>query len=173
MAPIVGYHGTDAATASQILTAKGFDEPHQKGDVDWLGDGIYFFETYSDLVEGKREARDWVSFVKKESSPAILKAVIEPTHCLDMVSDIDDRQAYQAIKKELQRRWEQSGRQPRRFDDRTVFSAIRKRMKVDLIRCLVDAMPARDYDSMSHIVHRPQVQLCVTDRSCIRQVEYA
>lgn len=41
-------------------------------------------------------------------------------------------------------------------------------------RCpnMTDAMPARDYDSMSHIVHRPQVQLCVTDRSCIRQVEY-
>jgi hypothetical protein len=78
---ILGFHGCDKSTADKILSGQ---DPHltpsQKA-YDWLGHGIYFWE--GNLAR----AWDWAHARKAEgklAEPAVLGAIIDLRHCLDL-----------------------------------------------------------------------------------------
>ena len=76
---VLGYHGCDIGTAHALLGGSAFQA--SKRDYDWLGTGIYFWE--SDVVR----AFQWASDPRRRfSNPSVVGAVIELGHCLDLIT---------------------------------------------------------------------------------------
>ena len=76
---VLGYHGCDRETGERILKNEPFLP--SENDYDWLGSGIYFWETNPD------RALDWARQVGSgKSEPFVVGAVIDPGFCLDMIS---------------------------------------------------------------------------------------
>lgn len=78
---VLGFHGTDHATAERVLAGKAGLE-HSTNDYDWLGHGIYFWE-YS-------PSRAWEFALEKKkrreiSKPAVIGAVIAPGVCFNLL----------------------------------------------------------------------------------------
>ncbi len=78
---ILGFHGCDKSTAEKIFSAKDRHlTPSQKA-WDWLGHGTYFWE--GNLAR----AWEWAQAKKAEgkiAEPAVLGAIIDLRHCLDL-----------------------------------------------------------------------------------------
>ncbi|HMN20592.1 MAG TPA: hypothetical protein PKA16_04275 [Ottowia sp.] len=78
---ILGFHGCEKLVAEDILSGA---EPHllpSEKKYDWLGKGIYFWEgSYARAMEWARaKHRDGVI-----ATPAVIGAVIDLRHCLDL-----------------------------------------------------------------------------------------
>lgn len=94
---ILGFHGCDKLTADKILSGQ---DPHltpSQKSYDWLGSGIYFWE--GNLAR----AWDWANARKAEgkiAEPAVLGAIIDLRHCLDLfdLQAMDQvKQAYESL----------------------------------------------------------------------------
>ena len=83
---VLGFHGCDKAVADAVIC--GRDELRaSENDYDWLGHGIYFWENdptraleYALLVK-EHPIRSRVTI----EEPAVLGAVIDPGHCLNLM----------------------------------------------------------------------------------------
>lgn len=83
---LLGFHGTDEATAERVLAGKEHLKP-SKNSYDWLGHGIYFWE-YSPqrALEFAEQAVKSPRFSKgKILKPAVVGAVIDPGQCLNLL----------------------------------------------------------------------------------------
>jgi hypothetical protein len=78
---VLGFHGCDQSVADDLLDGKDFVP--SANDWDWLGSGIYFWET--NPLRGLEFARDWYSR-GKITTPAVVGAVIDLGFCLDLIS---------------------------------------------------------------------------------------
>jgi hypothetical protein len=158
MGNFAGYHGTDEHGASEIERI-GFQDSSAD---NWLGPGIYFFETQS-VFDGLEAAEWWVKTYKKYPRWVILKSEIRAVTVLDLFGSKDDRAKFGSIKQKFLEKHLASGGKEDDFDIKTVFVAIGR--KVEVIRCLVDA--ARLDNFVNFVVGYPQIQICVTKSSCI------
>ena len=82
---VLGYHGCDRQTADKAVL-KGAQILQSDRDYDWLGPGAYFWE--SDPKRALEWAR-WKAEIGHYSEPAVIGAVIDLRHCLDLVSRSD------------------------------------------------------------------------------------
>lgn len=83
---LLGFHGTDEATAERVLSGKDGLRASEN-EYDWLGHGIYFWE-YSPqrALEFARQAlKDKKSSRGKIKKPAVIGAVIDPGVCLNFL----------------------------------------------------------------------------------------
>lgn len=79
---VIGFHGCDKSVRDAVINGENL-KPSQN-DYDWLGNGIYFWEAdpyraYEWAVEASK---------RKDSSvkePAVLGAVLDLGHCLDLM----------------------------------------------------------------------------------------
>ena len=83
---LLGFHGTDEETAEKVLTGKDHLRP-SSNDYDWLGHGIYFWEYSPEramafATEALADAKVTRGKIRK---PAVIGAVIDPKHCLNML----------------------------------------------------------------------------------------
>jgi hypothetical protein len=78
---VLGFHGCDQAVARDLLN--GTDFVPSANDWDWLGSGIYFWET--NPLRGLEFAKEWQAR-GKITEPAVVGAVIDLGFCLDLVS---------------------------------------------------------------------------------------
>ena len=79
---ILGYHGCDRSVGERVLSGElALDGSNQ--DYDWLGPGIYFWES------DPRRTWEWADWKVSRSSyaaPFVLGAVIDLGNCLDMMA---------------------------------------------------------------------------------------
>ncbi|HEV7405065.1 MAG TPA: hypothetical protein VGO11_19130 [Chthoniobacteraceae bacterium] len=83
---VVGYHGCDLAVAELVLSGEA-NLKVSENDYDWLGSGIYFWENDAS------RAHEWAEFVRDHPQvsahlirqPAVIGAVIDLGHCLDLL----------------------------------------------------------------------------------------
>jgi hypothetical protein len=83
---VIGYHGCDQEVAELVLSGEA-NLRVSENDYDWLGSGIYFWENDAS------RARAWAGFVRDEAQlsahlirrPAVIGAVIDLGHCLDLL----------------------------------------------------------------------------------------
>jgi hypothetical protein len=78
---VLGYHGCDRTTAEALLAGTPFTP--SENDWDWLGHGIYFWE--SNPVRGIEFAVEWQAR-GKIAEPYVVGAVIDLGFCLDLIS---------------------------------------------------------------------------------------
>ncbi|UZK64824.1 hypothetical protein [Sphingomonas sp. M1-B02] len=99
---VLGYHGCDKATASRAISGD-ISLLQSDRDYDWLGPGAYFWES------DPQRALEWAQWkvgIGHYSTAAVVGAVIDLRHCLDLVSRDDLKlvsAAYQSFM-EIQRR---------------------------------------------------------------------
>jgi len=78
---VLGFHGCDQSVADDLLSGKDFVP--SANDWDWLGSGIYFWET--NPLRGMEFAKEGRSR-GKVTNPAVIGAVIDLGFCLDLTS---------------------------------------------------------------------------------------
>ncbi len=87
---ILGYYGCDAAVAKKLIDGEPFKK--SENDYDWLGPGIYFWESNPQrALSFAREVRKRTP--AKLKTPAVVGAVIELGLCLDLASEAGIKQA--------------------------------------------------------------------------------
>lgn len=80
---ILGYHGCRSEVAERLLAGGEFQP--SKNDYDWLGPGIYFWQSNPERAlsfareKRKRERAHWKA--------AVVGAVVELGYCLDLTTD--------------------------------------------------------------------------------------
>jgi len=93
---VLGYHGCDKKVAEKLLDGDDF-KPSQN-DYDWLGSGIYFWET------NPKRGLEFAEELKKRKrspqikTPAVVGAVIDMGLCLDLTSSLGVQQVRDAHK---------------------------------------------------------------------------
>ena len=79
---VLGYHGCDESVGEGLLSGEDF-KPSQN-DYDWLGSGIYFWQT------NPRRGLDWARELQQRRSdirtPFVVGAVLDLGFCLDLLS---------------------------------------------------------------------------------------
>lgn len=80
---ILGFHGCDQDVAEQVIAGNETLKPSEN-TYDWLGNGIYFWENnplralkYAQVLKLKSR--------KKINEPAVVGAIIDLGHCLDLL----------------------------------------------------------------------------------------
>lgn len=82
---VLGYHGCDAAIARKAVDGE-IALLQSERDYDWLGPGIYFWES------DPRRAREWAEAKVARgdyAEAAVIGAVVDLQNCLDLVSRQD------------------------------------------------------------------------------------
>jgi len=80
---ILGFHGTDEDVVTQVVSNTQ-DLKASKNKWDWLGHGVYFWEysPYRAMEFARSAQRNPKSKIKR---PAVLGAVLDLGHCLDLL----------------------------------------------------------------------------------------
>lgn len=78
---ILAFHGCDQATAVAVASGQQQLIP-SRNPYDWLGHGIYFWEN------NPERALEWAQSSSKVKTPAILGAIIDLGHCLDLTESV-------------------------------------------------------------------------------------
>lgn len=79
---VLGYHGCDREVAEKLIAGAPF-EPSDN-DYDWLGHGIYFWE--SNAARGYEFATELKAKKNRTVHPYVVGAVIDLDYCLDLLS---------------------------------------------------------------------------------------
>ena len=75
---VLGYHGCDESIVEDVLLGrKGLKTSLNQWD--WLGNGIYFWE------DSYRRALQWAKGSERVNKPAVIGAVINLGHCLNLL----------------------------------------------------------------------------------------
>lgn len=80
---VLGFHGTEQDKVNAVVEGKTAHLRKSEGDYEWLGHGIYFWE--NDPQRGLEWAESG-NTKKKIEHPAVVGAVIDLGHCLDLTS---------------------------------------------------------------------------------------
>ncbi len=85
---IIGFQGCDKSIWDRIVAERGEVLKPSSNDYDWLGAGAYFWENnYERALSFAQYLKDNPPHNKKQSvsEPAVLGAVIDLGHCLDLL----------------------------------------------------------------------------------------
>jgi hypothetical protein len=88
---VLGYHGCSEEAAKALLA--GTDFTPSQNDYDWLGHGIYFWQS------NPLRALEFATETKKRQ-PTVVGAVINPGLCLDLATSsgiVEVRKAHQSL----------------------------------------------------------------------------
>lgn len=94
---LIGYHGCDASVAQSIISSPKKRLKPSENTYDWLGHGIYFWESsasraldFAKEKQKRQQAKGQSSIIK----PAVIGAVIDPGNCLNLL----DQDALDVVK---------------------------------------------------------------------------
>jgi hypothetical protein len=160
MSEIIGYHGTDQQFVDSIQK-NGYS---LSGKNNWFGEGVYFFCDLASISKGETEAKDWAIYVKHFNKWAIFKATIKSSKGADLVENIEMKQKFDLIKKELIDLHLKRGLQLNQFKEQIIFTKLAQE-GFDYIIAMVDGGKKDGYNS--YYIRRPQIQLCVKNIKCI------
>jgi hypothetical protein len=85
---VLGFHGCDKSIRDEIVSKKGVILEPSSNEYDWLGMGSYFWENnYTRALEFATFLMDNQPHNSKQKikEPAVLGAVIDLGHCLDLL----------------------------------------------------------------------------------------
>jgi len=188
---VLGFHGCEKAVAQKAVL-EGVAILQSDRDYDWLGPGAYFWE--SDPTRALEWA-EWKAENGHYKEPAVIGAVIDLRHCLDLVSR-DDVELLRAAHKSFLKVQQKAGlpipknRNPRgakdndrslRFLDCAVFRHLHR-----IIDGLAESEPGfSPFDTVrgmfveggkaysgSGIHRKSHVQIAVRNPACIKGIFY-
>lgn len=157
----VGYHGTDADSATSILKGKKFLPSGSWRD--WLGKGIYFFEFDAHQAFMITKARKRIP----EEKVVVLQSEILSENFLDLLID-EDREFIEKFSRKLidkiKEKEEEIGRW--KHKEGYVLDALYELYPFDLVRAAYLVPRKHTYFLLDYVT--VQIQLCVKNSECIR-----
>ena len=169
---VLGYHGCDRSIVNDVVTGKcGLRVSHN--DYDWLGNGIYFWE------DSYQRASQWAHQSKQIEQPAVIGAVINLGHCLNLL-DVEHletvRIAYQTLKRTAaQAETFMPANRGKTFKDRKLDCAV-----IETLHRMREEESLEPYQTVrgffvegeelyegAGLRHQDHIQLCVRDTACI------
>ena len=170
---VVAFHGTDAATADDLVAGAAF-KPSSNTD-DWLGSGVYFWEY------APRQAWWWAKKFKAHADPAVIGAMIRLGNCFDLL-DPENIQTLKAQHDVMMEQWRlaglvvpRNGNQHKNLDC-AIFNFLYDQAKsdgspIDSARAVYVPTEARKRIwSRSWIYEEAHVQICVRSQRNILAV---
>ena len=166
---VIGYHGCSRDTADAVLRGAPFAP--SANAMDWLGQGIYFWEY------GPFRALEWAQ--EHHAEPAVLEARIELGECLNLLDREHFARVVEVYADEVTRLSRIGVRVPENtargahFLDRIVIdeccrTAAEVATSFQTGRgCFPEGLPIY---AGSKILSKAHVQLAVRDRSCIKEL---
>ena len=170
---VFGFHVCDRKVRDRLLLTQN-NFKFSQNDYDWLGEGVYFFESdpiRADMFGEAVLAQPGLS-QGEIKEPVVLGAIIELAHCLDLTT-MADRELLKAAEKTLK----QTSRQNKgsgRFRDCAAINALHQIYK-DLTSPPFKTVRAafREgspvYES-AELHTEDHIQIAVRDLSCIKGV---
>lgn len=95
---VLAFHGCDKRICDKVLYSHQQLDP-SKNEYDWLGNGIYFWEN------SYERALQWAENHRKIKKPAVIGAVLDLGHCLNLMDYKSTRYlklGYQILKHECE-----------------------------------------------------------------------
>jgi hypothetical protein len=95
---VLGFHGTEKSTVETVVSSKTTHLKKSEGKFEWLGHGVYFWE--NDPQRGLEWAQSG-NAKKKIEQPAVVGAIIDLGHCLDLTTRIgldEVKEAYSTVR---------------------------------------------------------------------------
>lgn len=158
---IVGYHGTHEAAINPIIK-NGY---RLSDNTNWLGSGVYFFGDFSGN-SGSDEAYAWAKIVKKFNSFGIFESKISSDNFIDLFSNIKHRVIYDAVLNKAKELHLSLGFEESDFLESTVFVKIDEAYSPEVVIAWTEG--AEPVKFVRHTIRRPQLQICVKNRDCIK-----
>lgn len=92
---VLAYHGCTQAVGERLLAGDTFVE--SQNEYDWLGSGIYFWETNPDrALDWARELIERKQLKGREAKPFVVGAAVDLGFCLDLITTNGIREVEQA-----------------------------------------------------------------------------
>lgn len=169
---VLGYHGCDQSILTDILTGES-DIRVSRNDYDWLGNGVYFWE------DSYQRAFQWARQSKRVAQPAVIGAVINLGHCLNLL-DVEHletvRMAYQTLKQtSVQAGIDMPTNRGKTFKDRKLDCAV-----IETLHQMREEENLEPYQTVrgffvegealyegAGLRNQDHIQLCVRDTACI------
>lgn len=153
---LTGYHGTTLLNAEKIIESNKFNISHK--NIEWLGNGIYFYSNISD-------ACDW------KNSEAILHSIIKVKD--DEYLDIDSENGakiFNEVFKTISQK--QKKKVSTKFIDiqKNQYAVMKTIWSVcDNIKVISASFPTKDRTFLTLIDRQPlRKEFCVKDNDCIK-----
>ena len=179
---VLGFHGCDRATGEALLAGKIDHLQPSKNEYDWLGSGIYFWE--SDPWRAKQWAEQAAARPKMTSKPVlepyVVGAVIDLGFCfnlLDVDSCVEASNAFDLV----QSLYAESDRQVPQNKGPEGALRYRDRLVIETVHLLRRRAKAPRYDSVraafpeggclyegAGFQARSHIQIAVRTHSCIK-----
>jgi hypothetical protein len=158
---LTGYHGTNLQNGNDILRDRVFEDGIR--DDEWLGKGVYFFQTYGEITDGLKEAEWWID-LHRINPGIIIQAHINSSKVFDLL-DPKDKIYYKNLRNVLLKKHTER-QDASTFKEQAVFFKIAflERNNIEVIRCLVDSNK-KDLVYRSYLTLQPQIQICVIRNS--------
>jgi len=155
-----GYHGTRRVNADQILTSQEF-HPSDSG-ADWLGNGIYFYESYEDALYWKKNSEEICT-------EAILHVIVQygDHEFLDL-----DQPEGQHVYEELEQSLAQSGYEPEGdISQRTCAVVKLLWQQCDQVKVMFCSFPRQPRPIRTLIEYRKKRrEICVKNNESIKNI---
>ena len=174
---VIGFHGCDKTSFDDVLIKHEPLEP-SNNTYDWLGNGIYFWENSYD------RALDWAKNHRKIQDPAVIGAVIDLGHCLNL-TDYRSTSTLRTGYEMLQLRCKALGTpMPINRDLKGSTDLLIRGLDCAVIQQIHEYQKKntkRDYDSVrgvfvegepiypnSGFMEKTHIQLCIVNPNCIK-----
>lgn len=169
---VLGYHGCDRSIMNDILTGKSGLQA-SRNYYDWLGNGVYFWE---DSFQG---AFQWAHQSERVAHPAVIGAVINLGHCLNLL-DVEHLETVKIAYQTLQRTSAQAEilmpvNRGKTFKDRKLDCAV-----IETLHGMREDESLEPYQTVrgffvegeplykgAGLRNQDHIQLCVRDTACI------
>ncbi len=174
-----GYHATYLKKAESILQGGFEDSISDEKKLEWLGDGVYFWEEDYYAVQWNIISMEKEKKETQISDYAILKAVIKvnASRMID-ISSPEGGVVFNRLKEELITKYEKDGREE-------IVKRLKNRSSKFWINVLEDGGFFKDFDVITaiyknekniekykdDIVLNVQRQICVKNKDCIKSVK--
>jgi hypothetical protein len=175
---VLGYHGCDRDVGEAILGGAAFKP--SKNDYDWLGSGIYFWESNPKRgLEFVKEIKSHPKSKDRYKNPFVVGAVIDLGKCLDLSTQIgieNVKSAYHSLKEISDffgDKLPENQKKLRRLDCAVInhlheIISQENRTTIDTIKGIfIEGDPIYDNASFHEKTH---IQICVCKPECIKGV---
>lgn len=163
----MGYHGTSVRIAHTILrNPNALNWRISKGDHQWLGDGVYFFE------DDPEAARWWARSIKGFSNWAVIEVqiTVEEHELLNLVLE-EHRRVLEEVLHGIAKRLEKSGNTAIAYRDAEAINLLCTKIapQIKCVRAMFWGRPTKYNRIKLSRIRRGQIQLAVRPNglSCI------
>lgn len=180
---VLGYHGCESEIGERLLRNEHFRP--SKNAYDWLGSGIYFWESNPDraLDWSRQQTIDRQSSNTTDPTPFVVGAVIDLGFCLDLIS-ANGLSALEAAYDDLQETFEHSGGDvPKNSGGDDLLNRKLDCMVLNFLHQAREDSGKRPFDTVRAVFMEGQrlyptagfrrkthIQICVRNQDCIKGV---